>query len=429
MLSLAVYATPVVAPHTFAFLGQVLYREVTRALGGGEGREPAWVATDLAVALLAQALFGALLWLFVGRPGWERALAVVVPVFPGIVALNYVYLVAVPAYFLIEPDTTPEVTTWTRECAVADVWIPPLRASARVPADDDDTPLWVLEVKPPLRYGLLAMPDCRVTPLPLTQTANAYATFVADGRALYATLAPGEPRQEWSVFDVASGARTPLRIDAGQTPILSTDGSAVAWLRAVPNAPVPAPQEAVVHEIERPGARVVSLAAVGGGGLDLVQVDTRAGELVVARRPRELVTVDFDGRVRARGPDTTGVDPRGETIRLVAGGWVAWDTYRENASYRVAWSLPGRRGAHRVPTSRAIGSLAVSPDGRFIALSVTSALNIGSTQDAVYVLSTADGHEVFRKYFPKYTRSTVAFLGANRFVYTDLGGVNVLRIP
>jgi hypothetical protein len=71
----------------------------------------------------------------------------------------------------------------------------------------------------------------------------------------------------------------------------------------------------------------------------------------------------------------------------------------------------------------------VSPDGRGIALSVTSLLSIGRTPDAVAVLRAVDGAEVFRTYFPTYTRASVAFPGPGWFVYTDLDGVHVLTVP
>src|SRR5262249_474193 len=132
-------------------------------------------------------------------------------------------------------------------------------------------------------------------------------------------------------------------------------------------------------------------------------------------------------RVREALPSPTEVEPQPQTFRFLVDGWVAWDAYREDAPYRVAWSLPAGRGVQRVPRGRSITSVAPSPDGRWIALSVTSNLSISSTPDAVSVLRAADGSEVFRRYFPKYTRSTVAFAGG-RFVYTDGGGVNVLRI-
>jgi hypothetical protein len=81
-----------------------------------------------------------------------------------------------------------------------------------------------------------------------------------------------------------------------------------------------------------------------------------------------------------------------------------------------------------VPKGSSITSLVPSPDGRFIAVSATSSLLIGSTPDAVFVLRAADGSEALRRYFPKFTRGSVAFADAGHFVYTDLTGVNVLRV-
>jgi hypothetical protein len=80
-----------------------------------------------------------------------------------------------------------------------------------------------------------------------------------------------------------------------------------------------------------------------------------------------------------------------------------------------------------MPRGQGITSLAPSPDGRWIALSVTSHLSVGSTPDAVSVLRAADGSEVFPRYFPKCTRTSVASAGG-RFVHTDPVGVNALRI-
>ncbi len=427
VLSFAVYLVPLVGPHDGWLLGTVILRELGGALSGRAARDLGWVATDLGVALAAQAVFGLLLWWFVGRPGWRRGLAVVAPVFPAIILLNHAFLVAVPMRFLIEPDTTPERAGWPLECSLRDVWIPQLRTSATAVAGPE--PLWVLEVKAPYRYGLFSMPGCVVRMLELTQSANVYATQVAGDRALVVAIAPATGKQQWSVFDAASGARIPLDVGEGAAPILSRDGRAVVWLRPVADSGSPVHHEAVIHGVDGSAERVIGLGELGREGLlQLVEADTEAGELVLARGLRELFRVGVDGRPRAPLPRPEGVDPHPETVRFLPGGWIAWDGYREAESYRVAWSLGPGTGAHRVPRSRGITSLAASPDGRFVGLSVTSRLNIGSTQDAVYVLGTADGREVFRKYFPKYTRSSLAFLGPGWFAYTDLGGINVLGV-
>lgn len=308
VLSFAVYATPLVGPHAAWLLGEVLYRELAEILRG-RGREPAWVATDVALALFAQLALGLLVYWFSGRPGWLRGLAVLAPVLPAIAVLNYAYLVAIPTRFLIEPDTAPERAGWPLECVARDVWVPQLGAPPVV-TRDAAAPLWVSETGASRRYGLFEMPGCKVRLLELTHSSNGYVTYVAGGRALYLTLERGGSAQSWSVVGAASGKRMPLEgVDAGQFPILSTDGRSAVWLRPVQGSTPPTQFEAVVRDVDRPRERVVDLAALGRGGIQqLVELDTEAGELVAARGLHELVRVGLDGRLRGVGPDVRGVD-------------------------------------------------------------------------------------------------------------------------
>src|SRR5262245_64398220 len=104
MLSFAVYLTPLVGPHAAWLLGEVVWLGLSRG-SGPRGRDPLWVATEIAVALAAQLVLFLLLNWFLGRPGWIRGLCVAAPVLPGIVALNYALMVTLPARFLIEHDT------------------------------------------------------------------------------------------------------------------------------------------------------------------------------------------------------------------------------------------------------------------------------------------------------------------------------------
>jgi hypothetical protein len=121
------------------------------------------------------------------------------------------------------------------------------------------------------------------------------------------------------------------------------------------------------------------------------------------------------------------------TFRRLGSGWVAWDGYRERGAYVLAWALPAGRGLHRVPEGRGITDVAVHPSGRFIALSVTTSLSIGSVADSVYVLRSADGAQVFRRFLPRYARSSVAFHGDDLFAYTEWDGaraeLRMLRLP
>jgi hypothetical protein len=75
----------------------------------------------------------------------------------------------------------------------------------------------------------------------------------------------------------------------------------------------------------------------------------------------------------------------------------------------------------------------VHPGGRYVALSVTTSLSIGSVADSVYVLRAADGAQVFRRFLPRYARSAVAFPRDDLFAYTEWDGARaaivVLRLP
>ena len=382
-LSWAAYLAPLVGPHAAFLLGEVILDDIRHALHGGGDRSLAWIGTDVGVALLAQfALFLFIYW-FVRRPGWLRGLCVGASVIPAVFILNLAYMETIPIHFLIEPDTAAERNTWRLQCTVHNVWIPQI---ASPPTISGVAPILTADVNPPNRYGLLDPSNCSVRTLALEQSAARYMTYTAAGRALYLTAPPPDARRSWSVFDFASGASVQLGTvgtDAGQFPILSTDGKSIGWLRPVAGATPPIQLEAVVQKIGTAGERIVNLSALERGGiLQLIQVDSRAEEIAVARGLNELFWIGFDGRIR-RTLRPEFVEPQPQTIRLVDRGWVAWDAYRENQPYRVAWSLARGTGSLRVPKGRSITSLAVSPDGRWIALSVTSTLSIGSTADAV----------------------------------------------
>ncbi len=67
-----------------------------------------------------------------------------------------------------------------------------------------------------------------------------------------------------------------------------------------------------------------------------------------------------------------------------------------------------------------------------IGVSVGRNLSIGDVRDAVYVLRTDTGEEIYRRYLPAYTRSQLAFLGDELIAVTWADGargeVRVLRV-
>jgi len=156
-------------------------------------------------------------------------------------------------------------------------------------------------------------------------------------------------------------------------------------------------------------------------------------EHVYATRQNSLVVFDLNGAQVGQRVIVDDVDPQFTTFLSFDKGWVAWDAYRDSEPYRVAWSLANRRGTHQVLKGRGITSVAVNPNGTYVAVSTTTSLNIGHIKDAVYVLRTSDGAEVWRRYLPAYARSSVQFLGNQYFAYTDWDGVHasvrVLSLP
>ncbi len=128
-----------------------------------------------------------------------------------------------------------------------------------------------------------------------------------------------------------------------------------------------------------------------------------------------------------------GFDSFGNNIRLLDGGWVVWDGYREAERYRIAWSLPAGKGLYEIPKGRSITSLSADPGGRYIAVSLTRNLSIGDVPDAVFVIRAADGAEIYRRYMAPYTRSHLGFLGPDRLAMTIVedgrARVRVLAVP
>ncbi|HUG81471.1 MAG TPA: hypothetical protein VML01_07400 [Bryobacterales bacterium] len=175
------------------------------------------------------------------------------------------------------------------------------------------------------------------------------------------------------------------------------------------------------------------MSPLPNGGLRLLAIDTAAEELTFEHDYRNILRTGFDGSLRWGPFSPAAVEASGYSMLFAENGWVAWDSYKDEGSYTVEWSLGENGGTHSILKGRSITSLAVSPAGRFIAVSVGTSLNIGSIPDAVYVLRTSDASEVFRRYFRTYSRSQVAFFGDEYFAYTEGEAadlrVRVLRLP
>ena len=121
MLSFSVYVLPVVTPHWIDLFGLALGRELF-----GE-REVAWKAADVALAVMLQAVLFACAWWIVPRRVFAAVGMTLLLLVPATAGLNIAYLSAIPSHFLIEPDTTPDTSTWSEACAADGYSLDPVR--------------------------------------------------------------------------------------------------------------------------------------------------------------------------------------------------------------------------------------------------------------------------------------------------------------
>jgi len=430
LASFTIYLLPLIGPHALWILGGHLIARLARS---GPDRAVAWIAMEWGLALALQFVAGAFWYRFFARPKWWRVLplALCAPAF--FLIFEWAFLIAIPSRFLIEQDTAPESGRWSNVCTIADMSLAPVRSTP------DFREAWLTGTGIN-SFAVLELPGCQTTPvgLPATAPLMTLPFVVPGGRCLFATWDNKAGRNHWWIH---AGSTRPLPrppTDPNRcAPILSADGNWVAWLEYIPGVTVtPLPQRAVIRSVNDDRERFVNLPADRSEFVLLdLNVDTEEltfYEHAYATRQSSLMLLGFDG-TRHGQIVVDGVEPQATTFLRVGQGWVAWDAYRENQPYRVAWSLPSGRGTHPVLKGRGITAVAVNPSGTFVAISTTTALNIGHVKDAVYVLRASDGTEVWRRYLPTYARSSVVFLGEKLFAYTDWDGahaaVHVLQLP
>ena len=433
LASFLVYLFPIVTVHILIPWGMILAREISQ---GRADREALWVAADVALALGLQS-GAALLWFWYFRaPSWKRLGAVfaTVPLF--FAALQWLYLITIPTWFLVEADTAAEKTPWPQECSVpgnylAAVKTPPDLALAKA------SEAWVAEVHSS-RLGILRMPECEVLPVNLkwSNVNPRLASVAPGGRAVYVTYERPTNAESWWYVGGPNQEPLPLkkpeRTDR-QQPILSSDGQWVGWLQRVGGGPDRRQMRAILQNPLSGKEMTVGLPPYPSRRFRLLSADLEVPSLFLEYDYRQFLRVGLNGSVLEEPWKPAEVEASGESLLRLADGWVAWDSYKDRGSYMVSWSVAKGIGRHRVLSGRRIRSLATDRDGRYVAVSVTTRLNIGNIQDAVYVLRTSDGSAVFRKSLPRYSRSQVAFFGSEFFAYSEPhprpGAVRVLRLP
>ena len=432
--SFSVYLIPLVTAHIVLVWGWAVFVEF---FAGRGNREPLWLAGDAVLAVTLQgSAFILFVWIFSGR-GWRwLSLAPAVPVFGAV--LNYVFFFALPSYFLIEAQTAQESGDWPVACRIDDATLLQLRGPA-TPDLARAREAWIGPAAAPGTWKLLRGPDCQVEETAHSRPSErgSLVAVAAGGAALFTAL-EGDPQvtRYWHL-DPVSGAATELTPPPelrNWVVTLSRDGKAVGWIESRRPGQI-WERRLKTREVASGREREVLLQGLDRGQPEILALDGFEGAVMVSLYPGRVIGFGADG-ARAWGPvETGGIEHIGQYFVRLDGGWVAWEIYREKGRVRFLWDLPSGSGRREVPKGSGITDLAVSPDGALIAVSTSTNLNIGDIQDSLFVLRSRDGAEVYRHYFPRYTRTRMAFLGPRHLAVTraDLGKnrgwIEVLRVP
>lgn len=432
--SFLVYLLPVVTPHVFMVVGEVVIRDLGHL---ASGERPLWAAANVGFALLLQlAAFALCFWAL--RAGSWRWLLLVVTAPAAIWAANAAYLAAIPTLFLIEDQPAAERGDWPVACEIAGTSLVNVRAGVQLELEQARE-AWIAR-EPGGLYELLSMPGCRVVARGIERSmANAIDRVSPGGAALYRRhdKATGAQHYWFSAADGSPPQSLTPPSEKWWAPVLSRHANAIAWIESERAGSRGFLYRVVIRRLDGGGERRVSLDGKLWSHPHLLSIDTRSGEIVLATGFDKIVAIDLAGTIKW-GPDVIpDFKNIQENYRRQSDGWVVWDGYREEGRYRVHWSLPLGQGRHEIPKGRGINDVAVDPWGRYIAISVSTTLNIGDVSDAIYVLRVHDGAEVYRRYLDRYTRTPIAFLGAHYLAFTrydsiveGVGGrIQILRVP
>ncbi len=432
--SFSVYLLPIFTVHVLFVWGWAIGAELFTS---ESDREPPWLAADLALALGLQAsAFGLFYWIFSGRVWRWLALVAAVPAFE--VALTWAYLFAIPGVFLIEAETATEIGDWPAVCRIEDATLIQVRAPA-VPDLARAEEAWIGSATTPGSWRLMKGTDCNLEETAHRRPAErgSLGTVAAGGAAIFTFHGGDPPVTRYWHLDPVSGAATELAPPEDATYwklTLSRDGKAVGWIERERSGQY-WELSVKTREVATGRERSVVLSGLDRGTPEILALDGFEGGVMVALYPGTVLAFDGAGAL-AWGPIDTGeIKHIGRYFSRIGDGWVAWEIYRDKGRERVLWDLPQGSGRHEVPKGSSITDLAVSPDGALIVVSTSTGLSIGSVRDSLFALRTRDGAEVYRRYFRKYTRTRMAFLGARHLAVTrvdlDQGGgwIEVLRVP
>jgi hypothetical protein len=388
----------------------------------------------LAVALAIQAILFALFYWLLRGLRWRNWLVLIAAVPLLVYGANLSVLYAVPLMVLVERDTRPETGDLAKVCSVPGVILAQVNSGADLSLERAGE-AWVIRQDDRLR-ARLTMPGCRLTNVAAPRVGSTMDHVAPGGYLLFR-------RDDGNLVHVGPDRAAPLAVTAplpGKywSPILSDDGRTLAWLDRKPVKTGPRPYRLrLLHmntaRASGDGEETIALDLPPRDQFELIGADTERGRFTLARFRNGILVIDRQGRTITEPVSPGGIYDARWGFRWLDGGWVAWDGYREEGRSRVVWSLPAGSGDVVIPKGRKVESLSVDPSGRHIAVSVATGLSIGSTKSAVFLLRTADGQELFRRYHPTFSRNRLAFLGTDYLAITrnenGQSFVDVYRVP
>jgi len=400
----------------------------------GQAELSAFTFATLAVALAIQAiLFALFYWLLRGVRWWNwLALIIAGPLLVYTANLSILYFI--PLMMLVERDTQPETGNLEKICSVPGAILAQVESGVNLSLERAGE-AWVIRQDDRLRARLI-MPNCRLTNVAAPRVGSTIDHVAPAGHLLFR-------RDDGSLAYVGPDRAVPFILTAPMSPrywnpILSDDGTTLAWLDRQPRQRGPRPYRLHLSPLQNShtsgvGEETIALDLPPRDQFELIGADTQRNRFTLARFRNQILAIDKQGRTIAGPISPEGVYNARWGFRWLDRGWVAWDGYREEGRSHVVWSLRAGTGKVVIPKGRTITSLSVDPSGQYIAVSVDTSLNIGSTKSAVFLVRTADKQELFRRYHPTFTRSRLAFLGSEYLAMTrNENGesfIDVYRVP
>ena len=408
LLSFSIYLLPIFTPHA----GLVFWPLM---LFGGLQDGAVMALAAAAGAFVLQGLTALFFFLLLRRWRWWKLLVIAAASPVLFAAVNFTFLYAVPALVLIEPDWSDDFGQLQRACVAPDVSLLPVNAGVSLSLEARGI-AWVRDNEG-TGAKLLSMPDCHLEPVGEMGTRRQLISVNAAGEGLLSTYTG-----KYFYAQPDSAVLQELMPPAGRNtwnPLLTRGGSELAWLARGTAGSAGRPHLIRLRDLE-PGddERTIEVALPPRDSLTLLEADPPF--FTLGRYRNEILVVDETGSVIWGPVSPPGIhDAQWGFRRVGPKGWVAWDGYREEGQSRIVWSLEEGSGEVVMPRGRSIESVAVSPDGGYIAYSTESNTYFNASGRLV-LLRSGKGEVLYRRRLAQFARIHLAFLGNSYLAFRNL---------